>query len=179
MRTMEYFKMCSAKRHGRPQTYFNIKWNKQHHWIRDHDFKDSLSNVQSLFNIFVEAGSQDAICIIRFFSTIMLKPKRQFTYHWIWKELCTTNRTVWTGLNALKLQYWQFKYLAYKTCHRFDIFRKLSSGLVLHGSWKQNQSQKTQGSCVADFATLSDERMSCSKIFPLFNTDKRIRRSKI
>ena len=31
-----------------------------------------------------------------------------------------------------------------------------------------NQSQKTQGFCVADFATLSDERRSRSKIFPLF-----------
>ena len=30
------------------------------------------------------------------------------------------------------------------------------------------QSQKTQGFCVADFATLSDERKSRSKIFPLF-----------
>ena len=30
------------------------------------------------------------------------------------------------------------------------------------------QSQKTQGFCVADFATLSDERRSRSKIFPLF-----------
>ena len=29
------------------------------------------------------------------------------------------------------------------------------------------QSQKTKGSCVADFATLSDERMSRSKIFLL------------
>ena len=30
------------------------------------------------------------------------------------------------------------------------------------------QSQKTQGFCVADFATLSDKRRSRSKIFPLF-----------
>ena len=30
------------------------------------------------------------------------------------------------------------------------------------------QSQKTQGFCVADFATLSDERRSRSKILPLF-----------
>ena len=30
------------------------------------------------------------------------------------------------------------------------------------------QSQKTQGFCVADFATLSDERKSRSKFFPLF-----------
>ena len=30
------------------------------------------------------------------------------------------------------------------------------------------QSQKTQGFCVADFATLSDETRSRSKIFPLF-----------
>ena len=30
------------------------------------------------------------------------------------------------------------------------------------------QSQKTQGFCVADFATLSDERRSRSKIFVLF-----------
>ena len=33
---------------------------------------------------------------------------------------------------------------------------------------RTNQSQKTQGFCVADFATLSDERRSRSKIFPLF-----------
>ena len=32
----------------------------------------------------------------------------------------------------------------------------------------QIQSQKTQGFCVADFATLSDERRSRSKIFLLF-----------
>ena len=31
-----------------------------------------------------------------------------------------------------------------------------------------HQSQKTQGFCVADFATLSDERRSRSKLFPLF-----------
>ena len=30
------------------------------------------------------------------------------------------------------------------------------------------QSQKTQGFCVGDFATLSDETRSRSKIFPLF-----------
>ena len=30
------------------------------------------------------------------------------------------------------------------------------------------QSQKTQGFCAADFATLSDERRSRSKIFPVF-----------
>ena len=30
------------------------------------------------------------------------------------------------------------------------------------------QSQKIQGFCIADFATLSDERRSHSKIFPLF-----------
>ena len=32
----------------------------------------------------------------------------------------------------------------------------------------RRQSQKTQGFCVADFATLSDETRSRSKIFPLF-----------
>ena len=36
---------------------------------------------------------------------------------------------------------------------------------VLNGT---NQSQKTQGFCIADFATLYDERKSRSKIFPLF-----------
>ena len=41
------------------------------------------------------------------------------------------------------------------------------------------QSQKTQGFCVADFATLSDERRSRSKFFLLFNMDKRTFRSKI
>ena len=33
--------------------------------------------------------------------------------------------------------------------------------------------------CVADFATLSDERRSCSKIVLLFNMDKRTLRSKL
>ena len=41
------------------------------------------------------------------------------------------------------------------------------------------QSQKTQGFCVADFATLSDKRRSRSKIVLLFNKDKRTLRSKI
>ena len=35
------------------------------------------------------------------------------------------------------------------------------------------QSQKSQGFSVADFATLSDEGRSCSKIFLLFNMGKR------
>ena len=43
----------------------------------------------------------------------------------------------------------------------------------------QPQSQKTQGFLVVDFATLSDERRLCSKIFLLFNMDKRTLRSKI
>ena len=44
---------------------------------------------------------------------------------------------------------------------------------------KTSQSQKTQCFCVADFATLSDERRSRSKIVLLFNTDKRTLRSNI
>ena len=38
---------------------------------------------------------------------------------------------------------------------------------------------ENQGFCVADFTTLSDERRSRSKIFLLFNMDKRTLRSKI
>ena len=41
------------------------------------------------------------------------------------------------------------------------------------------QLQKTQGFCVGDFATLSDERVLRWKIFLLFNTDKRTWRLKI
>ena len=41
------------------------------------------------------------------------------------------------------------------------------------------QSQKPQGFCVGDFATLSDERRSRSKIVLLFDTDKRTLLSKI
>ena len=41
------------------------------------------------------------------------------------------------------------------------------------------QSQKTQGFCVADFATLSDERRSSSKGALVFNTHKRTSHSKI
>ena len=40
------------------------------------------------------------------------------------------------------------------------------------------QSHKTQGFCVADFAMLSDERRSRSKIFLLFAMDKRTLHSK-
>ena len=40
------------------------------------------------------------------------------------------------------------------------------------------QSQKTQGLCVVDFMTLSDERRSRSKIFLLFDTGKRTLLSK-
>ena len=39
--------------------------------------------------------------------------------------------------------------------------------------------QKTQGFCVADFATHSDERRSRSKIVLLFNTNRRTLRLKI
>ena len=42
-----------------------------------------------------------------------------------------------------------------------------------------NQSQKTQGFCVADFATLSDERRSRSEIIIQFNGGKRILRSNL
>ena len=35
-----------------------------------------------------------------------------------------------------------------------------------------NQSQKTRGLCIVDFATLSEETMSRSKLFMLFNTHK-------
>ena len=41
------------------------------------------------------------------------------------------------------------------------------------------QSRKTKGFCVADFATLSDERRSRSNMFPLFILIKRTLRSKI
>ena len=41
------------------------------------------------------------------------------------------------------------------------------------------QSQKAQDFCVADFATLSDERRSRPKIFLLFNMDKRTVRLKL
>ena len=40
-------------------------------------------------------------------------------------------------------------------------------------------SQKTQGFRVADFATLSDERRTRSKIFLLFDMDNRTLRSKV
>ena len=36
------------------------------------------------------------------------------------------------------------------------------------------QSQKTQGFCVANFATLSDERISHSKIVKLFHMEKNL-----
>ena len=42
-----------------------------------------------------------------------------------------------------------------------------------------SQSQKTEGFCVANFVTLSDERRSRSKTVLLFNTEKRTLRSKI
>ena len=41
-------------------------------------------------------------------------------------------------------------------------------GMVTCQKIPLKQSQKTKGFCVADFATLSDKRMSRSKIFRLF-----------
>ena len=43
-----------------------------------------------------------------------------------------------------------------------------SVGACLRARIVAFQSQKTEGFCVADFATLSDERRSRSKIFPRF-----------
>ena len=51
--------------------------------------------------------------------------------------------------------------------HSFRAFqRHLTDKNPIHG--RGTQSQKTQGFCVADFATLSDERRPRSKNFPLF-----------
>ena len=45
--------------------------------------------------VFIEACSHDTTCIIGFFCIIMLKPKKWFMNHWIWKELCTSqNKTL-------------------------------------------------------------------------------------
>ena len=66
-------------------------------------------------------------------------------------------------------------YSDFLLCHRDLVTRLLSQGY-------KAQSQKTQIFCIADFATLSDERRSRSKIFSLFSTvymDKRTLRSKI
>ena len=46
--------------------------------------------------------------------------------------------------------------------NKFKVLTKLGDTIPLR------QSQKTQGFCVADFATVSDERKSRSKLFPLF-----------
>ena len=63
-------------------------------------------------------------------------------------------------------------------CQRFSIHRtsyldvshliKESATTLSNSLLCTTQSQKTQGCCVTDFATLSDERRSHSKIFPLF-----------
>ena len=44
---------------------------------------------------------------------------------------------------------------------------------ILTFTYLQMQSHKVQGFCVADFATLSDERRSRSKIVLPFNEDKK------
>ena len=52
--------------------------------------------------------------------------------------------------------------------------------VIRHHEVASCQSQKTQSFCLADFATLSDERRSRSKIFLLFNMDERtLLRSKV
>ena len=65
-----------------------------------------------------------------------------------------------TDLNEIKLE-------------RNSRQANVSSGMITH------QSQKTEGFCVADFATLSDERRSRSKNFSTVYMDKRTLRSKI
>ena len=54
-----------------------------------------------------------------------------------------------------------------------------SEAILKHHYASFIQSQETQDFCVADLATLSEERRSRSKIVLLFNTDKRTLRSKI
>ena len=54
-------------------------------------------------------------------------------------------------------------------CFIIEIFDNFSFSGILGGCLSHlKQSRKTQGFCVADFATLSDERRSRSKHFPLF-----------
>ena len=63
-----------------------------------------------------------------------------------------------------------------------DYLKDRTQDVELHGVKSKTrviQSQKTQSFCVADFVILSDKRRSRSKIFLLFNTDKRTLRSKI
>ena len=56
------------------------------------------------------------------------------------------------------------------TIRKDSVYLNCGSGQVLKTNFASYlcQSQKTQGFFVADFATLSDERRSRSKIFPLF-----------
>ena len=85
-------------------------------------------------------------------------------------KLCKSQTTrppavIWTTINmfiAMSLDYVTFfspqnMYCVYWILVRLSV-NKCSTF----------QSHKTQGFCVADFATLSDERRSRSKIFPLF-----------
>ena len=88
-----------------------IKQRIYRHWkSRDETNSNDLSYCLPALNLLlrkswvveaffiIEARSHDAICIMRFFCSIILKPKRWFTNQWIRQELCTTNRIVWTDL---------------------------------------------------------------------------------
>ena len=84
--------------------------------------------------------------------------------HGVYYVSWTTSNFIWTkcgnGFSVGAIEEW--------TCYEV-IDKKVISKRISKYRWRpQVQSQKTQGFCVADFATLSDERRSCSKIFPLF-----------
>ena len=98
------------------------------------------------------------------------------------RTIMITHKTFQLSIKTSKLK--KFKFCCYKKV----ILRCLLQYVVKIPSEQYDfkfqcpppeQSQKTQGFCVADFVTLSDERRSRSKIILLFNMDKRTLRSKI
>ena len=62
----------------------------------------------------------------------------------------------------------QFRFRKFFACDLLTSQGVSGRNFVRGGICTLRQSQKTKGFCVADFATLSDEGRSRSKIFPLF-----------
>ena len=77
-------------------------------------------------------------------------------------------RKYYQDIANLKEQYTEKQRKYKNTYNRLLHASTGASSVALVGGVSTIQSQKTQGFCVADFAMLSDERRSRSKIFPLF-----------
>ena len=72
----------------------------------------------------IKACLHNATSIIGFFCAIMLKPQTWFMSQWIWKELCTSQRTGFANIGPTFIKFidWALnKFSIKKSCSEFSV----------------------------------------------------------